>query len=414
LVAPPFAILVCLALGPEGAAEVPTSARTVSFAEARALADEHAADLAVAARRIDVARADVKIAGAFANPSLTAHTTRETSELSLGLSIPLPLFGQRATAIRAANADLEVAGLDAQVVRADVRWGVTIAWVDLWEAQARARVVSEAAKEAERLFVASRERFDAGTAPKLDLVRAQADLARATSEAKSASLQVSAAAAHLTPWLGVEDTVPLRARADAGFPDGLSPAEDLLQRMISHPVLARDRAQTTAAEAHVRAEERARWPIVQGELTIDYRDRSNEFLTDVLGGAAFELPVLNLRGGAIARARAQQAVAEAQVALDTRRLVADLRDAFARTEGAKVRWTTLAKEVLPSMEEALRMTQEGYHSGRLDLLRVLDAERAVLENRLAHAEALAAYARAYADLERAVGHKLDAGGAGAR
>jgi outer membrane protein TolC len=41
--------------------------------------------------------------------------------------------------------------------------------------------------------------------------------------------------------------------------------------------------------------------------------------------------------------------------------------------------------------------------GRVDLIRLLDAQRALLESRLAAAEAEATWGRAVADLERAAG-----------
>ena len=52
------------------------------------------------------------------------------------------------------------------------------------------------------------------------------------------------------------------------------------------------------------------------------------------------------------------------------------------------------------------MTEESYREGRADFVRVLEAQRALTETRLALVEASAAAARAWADLERALGHHL--------
>src|SRR5262249_4903452 len=105
--------------------------------------------------------------------------------------------------------------------------------------------------------------------------------------------------------------------------------------------------------------------------------------------------------------RAQRVVAEATAVYDARRIFADLRDAYQRTQGASARARALRNEVLPAMEEARKMTGEGYPAGRADLLRLLGAQRAVVDTRLAAAEAAAGLARACADLERAVGRRLD-------
>ena len=57
------------------------------------------------------------------------------------------------------------------------------------------------------------------------------------------------------------------------------------------------------------------------------------------------------------------------------------------------------------------MTEEGYRDGRVDLLRLIDAQRARLDSRLAQVEAQAAWERALAEVERAAGTRLDRRGA---
>jgi len=83
-------------------------------------------------------------------------------------------------------------------------------------------------------------------------------------------------------------------------------------------------------------------------------------------------------------------------------------DEWYTTLTAKLR--ALRDEVLPDMQEAYAMTEEGYRAGRVELLRVLEAQRALLDSRLSEAEAVATWTRAVADLERALGTDL-AGGA---
>src|SRR5262249_47793012 len=107
-----------------------------------------------------------------------------------------------------------------------------------------------------------------------------------------------------------------------------------------------------------------------------------------------------------ARADAQRRLAEAALTQDGRRLEVELADACRRAEAAAVRLRALKDEVLPSMKEAYEMTDEGFRSGRIDLLHVLEAQRAYLESRLAEVEADAAYNRAAADVERAAGTDL--------
>ena len=180
------------------------------------------------------------------------------------------------------------------------------------------------------------------------------------------------------------------------------------QLLAQHPALARDRAQVAAAAAHVRAEERLRWPIVNLELTVNQGDPTLSG-TDVIGGVSFEAPVLSQRGGAIGRARAEQTLAETTREVDRLRLSSDLADGYAQANAAELRARALGLDVLPALEETRRMTEEGYRDGRVDLLRVLDAQRAVLDVRAAYVEAQAAWQRALADVERAMGSPLEEG-----
>jgi cobalt-zinc-cadmium efflux system outer membrane protein len=382
--------------------------RAVSLAEARSLAVRANPEVLLARQRETVARAQVDVAGALGNPFVTVETARLSARLTTGITVPVPLFGQRSTAIRAASSDVEATALETEAVRVDVRWNTTRAWLDLWEAQERAHMAETAAAEADRLAGIAEERFAAGSAPRLDVVRTGADRARARAEARAAGMSVAAAAVRLGVWLGATDPTVLRSR---GAPDlgPLPPEEVVRERVLAqHPALARDRARVAAASAHVRAEERLRWPIVNFQLTVAQGDPTLPG-TDVIGGLSFEAPLLSQRGGAIARARAEQALAETTSEVDLRRLNADLADGYAQASAAGLRARALGLEVLPALEETRRMTEEGYRDGRVDLLGVLDAQRAVLDGRAAYVEAQAGWQRALTDVERAMGAPLEEG-----
>src|SRR5215471_5619912 len=164
----------------------PARAGTLTWADARALAERRAPELAAAARRRDVAAADIRVAGAYSNPVFTFTTASETARLSAGVALPLPLFGQRGAAVRAASADADVVAREADVTRRELRWNATVAWIDAWQATARARLLEQGAADARRLLGIAEERFGAGSAPRLDVVRATAAQALAEAEAGGA------------------------------------------------------------------------------------------------------------------------------------------------------------------------------------------------------------------------------------
>jgi cobalt-zinc-cadmium efflux system outer membrane protein len=378
------------------------AARPLSLGAARDMATHGGPDVLLAARREAIARAQVDVAGALGNPTLGVQTASRTARLTTSVGVPLPLFGQRGTAIVAAEAEAAVARLDIEAVRLDARWNVTRAWLDLWEAQERSDLFATAANDAERLAGVAAQRFAAGSAPRLDALRTNADRARARAEEAAARAAIPAAAARLAIWLGDGERTSWRA---AGVPElgQVPPMTDAMNRLAAqHPALRRDEAQIAATKQRVRAEQRQRWPIVNAQVSVAQGDPTLSG-TDVAAGLSFEAPVLSLRGGAIARARAEQSLAEASADLDLRRLVAQLIDAYRQSESSGLRARALSSDVLPALEEARRMTEEGYRDGRVDLLRVLETQRAVLEARFASVEARATSQRALADVERAIG-----------
>ncbi|MBE3123883.1 MAG: TolC family protein, partial [Planctomycetes bacterium] len=69
--------------------------------------------------------------------------------------------------------------------------------------------------------------------------------------------------------------------------------------------------------------------------------------------------------------------------------------------------TILRDEVLPAAEAAFTASSEGYRLGKFGYLDVLDAQRTFFETQGQYIEALAAYHRAAADVERLVGQSLE-------
>src|SRR5215831_16924806 len=119
-----WVLAIATAAASPGVAAAP--ARAMTWAEARAAAEQHAPELAVAVRRGAVARTDVEVAGALANPTFNITTAKETAKLATGVSLPLPIFGQRGAAVRAASADADAVERERDVDLNDIRWNATV------------------------------------------------------------------------------------------------------------------------------------------------------------------------------------------------------------------------------------------------------------------------------------------------
>jgi outer membrane protein TolC len=187
-----------------------------------------------------------------------------------------------------------------------------------------------------------------------------------------------------------------------------------LQRwQAQHPALQRDRAAVQTAQMRVHLERRLRWPIVNVDVGVNQFDPTMPG-RDYFGGLSFELPVLNQRGGEIARASSERALAHAEADADMLRLRAELEAAYREAEGAASQLNALHTNVVPALMEARQMTEESYRSGRVDLIRLLETQRALNESQVAEVAAVGAWGRALANLERATGTRLDVGGSDAQ
>ena len=67
------------------------------------------------------------------------------------------------------------------------------------------------------------------------------------------------------------------------------------------------------------------------------------------------------------------------------------------------------EQILPLSQRNIESAQANYTSGKLDFLRLLDAERQLYSQREMYYQAIAEYHRRLAELERAVGQPLSVG-----
>ena len=81
---------------------------------------------------------------------------------------------------------------------------------------------------------------------------------------------------------------------------------------------------------------------------------------------------------------------------------------YEELEDASIQIAEYRKSVLPQVEEAWRLTIEGYESGKFSHLEVLDARRTLAETREQYLEALIRYHKAVAEIEALTGQALSA------
>lgn len=403
----PYVIVAMLAgtagwLGSARAQGDAADTELVSFADAQREAADRAPDVIRAATRIDVARADVGVAGNVGpNPRVTLGTTTHGSRFVGSFYAFLPFFGRRQASQHAAEAMVDVVSEDVEVARLDAQLAAAMAWIDLWLAEREAAVAGETSARRERLAHTADAELEVGGVSRLDALRARAEFARASAEASASGELRTAAAARLARWLGREPTgATLATRGDLPATVALPSHEEIALALAEHPISVRMGATTRASEAAVRWQRRELWPIFGVTFGANLAAR-NGSPNEYTGAVLLDLPAFT--GPQRRRAEALQVAADADADAAVVSLTVGAAEARARLSAAIVRAHAARVDVLPVAREAAELASQAYSAGDLDLTTTLAAEQALLDASLAAERADAEQARAVAALHHALG-----------
>lgn len=358
--------------------------------------------------------ARVTQAGLWPNPGLAFEVDEfggtgelsgiDNSERRLLLTQRFPLGGDVGARSDVARLDRDRAGWDYEAARLDVFTRVTKRYVDLLAAQQRVRLADSLLALSERFYESVAAQVEAGEVSPLEEKRARIVLSNARIERERAVRERRAARASLAATWGETDPV---FRGAAGRLDRVAriPEQDTLVALLEqNPDVARWATETAYRRQVVDLEEARRIPDPTLKFGgVEFGGRGERALNVEV---ELPLPLFDRRQGAIREAQYRVRRAESRQASARVRARDSLSAAYARLAASHREARTLGEEALPAARETFRATQEGYERGKFDLLRVLDARRTLVETANQYLDALAAYHRARADVERLVAAPL--------
>ena len=369
----------------------------------QALARARAAnpELAAARQSVRVGEAVVEGAGQLINPTFIASHGPDDPVNSATLDVRAPIFGQRGTAIEAAEREVDVQRAAQRALELRVLALVRRAYFALAAAQVRAGLAEGALSLAREFETRIEAKVSSGSAPQLDLLQARLARRRAEQERDDRLAALLTAREELGRLIGERDNAQLEA-ADPLLPVPEPPTLDQLAGAAGqHPEVQSRLRERDAALARADRERAAVRPIPDFALTLeDLRARTSIGLR---AGIAFDLPLLSWNRGRVHEQQAQAELSSIQARGALERLRSEVRAAWARWHAAAARARSYAGDIVPASERLERMAREAYELGRAPLLTVLQA-RADLNSAHALATDAAERAqRALADLEEASG-----------
>jgi outer membrane protein, heavy metal efflux system len=399
-----------------GASAPALDAAPPSISRRQAVDEALARNPAIAASReqVEQARARVTEAVAFPDPSFIATLEQEESfvkprtsqqqDFGIGLTLPFPdKFRLRGNVARA---DLAAAESSLTQLRHQIVSQTVTAYDALLVSLKHREDLREGLTLAQDFLKRTEARFQAGTVPKLDVIKARVDVAQADNALIANERAVSVARAGLNRLIGRNPGALVEAADALDVPPSLPPIAELSTLAeSSRPDLQGLAALRRGAGSATTLAGQYWLPDFNIELA---RNFTYGFPPAYTSALTFTLPLLfwQHEKGEVAEARHREQELAASEADLKAQVDLNVRTAYATASTALRQALFLRDSLLPEAREAYRIVATSYSLGGMSALDLLDAKRTLLEAESQYADALGAANDARADLELAVGAPL--------
>ena len=420
-IAPGTAALCVIGAGwllPVPAAAQAATARPLSLAEARAMAQRSSPEVAAARQVVAGAAGRLRQAGAFSNPTLsysreqTSRAGESNAQDIIGLEQAIELGGQRGARRRSAMAAHRAAEARLAGASARIDYDVARAYAAAVAARRRAALAATAADAFQRAGRVSEARLAGGDISGYQHRRLLLEAARYSALRLEAQVASDSADLMLASLLGWADSAGHAGRlllVDTLLPVPLALGSDSVVALaVAHRAELRAAAfdaEAGAFDVRLASAERVPVPVLSGGYKHE-RLGTGASLDGFAAGIAISLPLWDRRGGAVDAARAEAARRDAEVDILRRQTI---RDALGALEGHRALADQLAllrAQLGGDAAKALQAAEAAYAEGEIGLLEWLDSVRAYHEAETAYTMLQAEYIARRAALERVTGATL--------
>jgi cobalt-zinc-cadmium efflux system outer membrane protein len=373
-------------------------------------------------------RADLRTAGQYPNPGLSAGTTLQPlgttysstnpggpPQYNVDLTIPLdPLvFGKMSAAKESARRAVDVAGADLADLKRSRAGDVASAFFDVLQAKALLALVREDLENLKRVETLTRRRVDLGGAPALDLDRARLAVATSQQDVRTAETVELSARAILRSLLGrtaAEPDFDVIGSLDITTPSAPPELESLVDAADKHrPDIISLRRQVERWLAEAKSQSRQGLPqlSIMGGYIYQVQDSLGfKNLNEWEASVGISLPLFDRNQGNIAKAESQ--ARQAAFTLDARRAavraeLAQNLSAFGAARSAVVVDDRTQLEAAKSVRDRM---EAAYQAGGRTVLELLDAERAYRDAQRLHVGVQSVYWHALYRINTAAGRNF--------
>ena len=371
----------------------PGETQQLSLEQALQLAEQYSPLLKAGEAQIEGATAAITTAGTYLNPEMNLINGNQSIRLPssvggllqhYGVAQRLELPFQRRARIKVAKVGRKTTELALAETRLAVRGAVKQRFFDVLRRKRALEIVQQDIQIVEDFRRRVGVQVSTGEAAKLEMTRADAELATVRTLAKSAELQVLTGTSSLRAILGAPSASTINPQGALDSPSVLPHMDKLLDQVLAqNPAYAQSKSAVRQSEAILDAERTLRVP--QPTALAEYEQQPDLRFYRV--GFSLPIPVFDRRQGPIREAAARVHQTNSLVDQQRLELTSELENAYGQFGIANQQVLSLENGALKQAEAALAGAEAAYKFGERGIIDVLDAQRVLRGVRLDYVDA---------------------------
>ena len=387
---------------------------TLSLDAVLTYAHAHNPTIQAASSRLRAARKVPAQVSAYDDPVVTWENWNAPESLRIDqagnnifrLSQKIPFPGKRRLKGEIATKEAEQRAEALRATEIDTTTQVKKAYYDLWLVYQNVQVYSRDKGLVAQFAQIAERKYAVGQASQPDVLRAQVELTRLSNRVTTETLHLGKARAQLNAVLSRPPEAPLGIPRDPPPPVVAYALEDLAKQTLAHrPELVAQVSMVERENLALALARKAYYPDfeVSASRFANFGQRDGFGLTF---SASIPLAFKYKYDAGVEEAVANQETAQSELRRLQDRALFEIKQALVEVQVALEQRNLFVHTHIPQAEQTLAASQMGYQTGNIDFLSLIDSVRAVEQVHLEHLMAAANFEKAWAELERAVGHDL--------
>ncbi|MFH0775633.1 MAG: TolC family protein [bacterium] len=413
------------------------------------IALDNSSKIATAKRSLDTAQLEVKDARAGYLPGLGISAgynindtydkiewTEKHYDARLSLTETFYDNGQTSAKIEQAKARLTSAQLDFQKIQDDLVLEVIKNYYTLLKAQGMLKVKEEGLKQAQTHLNLAKARYDAGSVPKSDILKAEVEVSGAELDSIEAENTLSLARADLNNCLGIDLNTPIlivdieeplmisgdtKKKAASSNPEPRTPNPEIdmtLDECLSYalknrPEIKKAEINLKINEINLKLAQKEVWPSIalEGSYNTDIDQLINKYDWDESTGWEIgikaSLPIFDAGKAKRGVTKAKLNLANTKTNADQlkKEIALEVKKAYLTAKSQKKVIETTEKQ-LSQAKESFESTQGRYSSGVAPIYEVTDAQASLNNARTNYVRAIYDYQIAIFTLKKVIGGEI--------